>query len=112
MPLMESRNRRMSPSVMCRPAGRPVMVRLITDDHPSPRAPAQETPRCVGLPGLPYRFSMLLFLDMRNETGTRSLALFDAVLLLVIGLTGLVVLLNGIQVVADGHISELTVGVA
>lgn len=49
---------------------------------------------------------------MRDETGTRSLALFDAVLLLVIGLTGLVVLLDGIQVVADGHISELTVGVA
>jgi Protein of unknown function (DUF2975) len=55
-----------------------------------------------------YRFSMLLFFDMK----TRSLAMFDAVLLLVIGLTGLVVLLNGIQAVADDRISEVTVGLA
>lgn len=53
---------------------------------------------------------MLLFFDMTKAT--RSLALFDAVLLLVIGISGLVVLLNGIQVVADGKISELTVGLA
>jgi hypothetical protein len=59
-----------------------------------------------------YRFSMLLFFDMTTRRGTRSLALLDAVLLLVIGLTGLVVLLNGIQAVADDEISEVTVGLA
>ena len=51
---------------------------------------------------------MLSFLDMK----TRSLALFDGVLLLVIGLTGLVVLLNGLQALADDRISEVTVGLA
>jgi hypothetical protein len=49
---------------------------------------------------------MLSFLDMR----TRSLALFDALLLLVIGLTGLVVLVTGIQAVTDDRIADLTIG--